>query len=49
VQYVSLTLKSNSGLWEEFQFSNSERLIRFLNSLGTFENSFGKNAAGAKA
>jgi len=26
--YATLSLKSDSGLWEEFQFSNPERLSR---------------------
>lgn len=45
--YGSLSLKSESGLWEEFQFSNPERLMRFLNSLNVFESSFGKDSAKA--
>ena len=45
--YACLTLKSESGLWEEFQFSNPERLVRFLESFNRFENSFGKNGANA--
>jgi hypothetical protein len=39
--YALLTLKSEKGLWEEFQFSNPERLVRFLNSFNTFVGSFG--------
>ena len=44
-QYASLTFKSDSGLWEEFQFSNPERLVRFLASFKAFESSFGEKAA----
>jgi len=40
VLYASLTLKSESGLWEEFQFSNPERLQRFLGELQAFVSSF---------
>jgi hypothetical protein len=47
--YACLTLKSHSGLWEEFQFSNPERLVRFLESFNAFENSFGKEGASAAA
>ena len=38
--YASLTLKSDSGLWEEFQFSNPERLARFLAAWDVFVSSF---------
>jgi hypothetical protein len=48
-QYGCVTFKSASGLWEEFQFSNPERLIRFLNSFNAFVASFGSGAAAAKA
>lgn len=47
VLYACLTLKSQNGLWEEFQFSNPERLVRFLESFNAFENSFGKRAGSA--
>ncbi len=40
VLYASLTLKTESGLWEEFQFSNAERLERFLRAWNTFVSSF---------
>ena len=40
VLYASLTLKSESGLWEEFQFSNPERLVRFLAAWSAFVLSF---------
>lgn len=38
--YGGLSMKSNSGLWEEFQFSDPERLKRFLEALNRFESSF---------
>lgn len=38
--YASLTLKSDSGLWEEFQFSNPDRLVRFLKTFNAFVSSF---------
>jgi hypothetical protein len=40
VLYASLTLKSESGLWEEFQFSNPERMERFLQAWNAFVSSF---------
>jgi hypothetical protein len=40
VAYASLSLKSNSGLWEEFQFSNVERVAQFLLSWNKFVGSF---------
>ena len=45
--YACLTLKSESGLWEEFQFSNPERLVQFLEAFNAFVNSFGKEGANA--
>jgi hypothetical protein len=39
VLYASLTLKSESGLWEEFQFSCPERLERFLRAFNEFVSS----------
>lgn len=39
-QYGSVTLKSDNGLWEEFEFSNPQRLVNFLNALNTFTASF---------
>lgn len=45
VLYGALTLKSASGLWEEFHFSNGERMTRFLLSFNTFVASFVKGAA----
>jgi hypothetical protein len=41
VAYASLSLKSDTGLWEEFQFSNPERLARFLLAWNSFVASFG--------
>jgi hypothetical protein len=38
--YGSLSMKSDQGLWEEFQFSDPERLKRFLETLDKFESSF---------
>ncbi len=40
VAYAHLKLKSESGLWEEFQFSNVERAAQFATALGEFEKSF---------
>jgi hypothetical protein len=40
VLYAHLTLKSESGLWEEFQFSNPERLDAFLAAWNAFVSSF---------
>lgn len=39
-QYAQVTLKSDNGLWEEFQFSNPERVIKFLNAMNAFTSSF---------
>ena len=36
-----LTLKSPSGLWKEFQFTNPERLQKFLEAFNAFVISFG--------
>jgi len=46
--YGAVTFKSATGLWEEFQFSNPQRLVRFLNSFNAFVASFG-NAAASRA
>jgi len=40
VQYGHLTLKSTSGLWEEFHFSNLDRMVKCLNALNAFTGSF---------
>jgi Protein of unknown function (DUF4236) len=47
VLYASLTLKSSTGLWEEFQFSNPERLQQFLQTWNGFVLSFGVNRSPA--
>jgi len=39
-RYGAFKLKSENGLWEEFQFSNVERLLNFANALNTFTASF---------
>src|SRR5258708_17391395 len=39
-QYGLVTLKSDNGLWEEFHFSNPQRLLNFLNALNAFTSSF---------
>jgi hypothetical protein len=44
-QYGYAILRSAGGLWEEFQFSNPERLSPFLNSMNAFVASFSKSAA----
>ncbi len=41
--YGSWTLKSDTGLWEQFQFSNPERLQRFANAMNAFIASFDGN------
>lgn len=40
VQYGQVTLRSNTGLWEEFQFSNPQRLVSFVSAFNTFTASF---------
>jgi hypothetical protein len=39
-QYGHLTLKSDSGLWEEFHFSNLDRMVKCLTALNAFTGSF---------
>lgn len=39
-RYGALALKSNYGLWEEFQFSNVQKLVNFANALNSFTASF---------
>jgi hypothetical protein len=39
-RYGHLTLKSTSGLWEEFQFSNLDRMVKCLTALNAFTTSF---------
>jgi len=48
-RYGELTLKSGTGLWEEFQFSNSDKLTRFMNSLNAFAVSFASSDHAANA
>lgn len=45
-QYGSVSLKSDSGLWEEFQFSNLQKLLNFLNALNAFTASFASTTHG---
>jgi hypothetical protein len=40
VQYGQLVLKSNQGLWEEFMFSNFDKVVNWLNALKAFCASF---------
>jgi hypothetical protein len=40
VRYMELTLKSTSGLWEEFQFSDPARPERFVRAWNAFVTSF---------
>jgi hypothetical protein len=47
--YGEITFRSESGLWEEFQFSNPDRLQQFLSSMNAFVSSFDKSAASATA
>ncbi|HZQ17075.1 MAG TPA: DUF4236 domain-containing protein [Terriglobales bacterium] len=44
VAYGSLSLKSTTGLWEEFQFSSPEKLTRFLHAYNAFVTSFGDHS-----
>jgi hypothetical protein len=39
-QYGLVTLKSQNGLWEEFHFSNPQKMLNFLNALNAFTASF---------
>ena len=39
-EYGTVTLKSDNGLWEEFEFSNPQRLENFLNTWNAFAASF---------
>jgi hypothetical protein len=47
VAYAFLTLKSEGGLWEEFHFSNPERLVQFLKAFNVFVSSFPKSITSA--
>jgi hypothetical protein len=40
VEYGALVLRSNNGLWEEFQFSNLGKMVNWLNALKAFGASF---------
>ena len=48
-QYGCVTFKSKTGLWEEFQFSNPERLSNFLTVLNSFGRSFDAHSVPAAA
>ena len=39
-RYGALSLRSEHGLWEEFQFSNVQKLVNFANALNAFTSSF---------
>jgi hypothetical protein len=43
-QYGAVALKSENGLWEEFQFSNLQKLMNFTSALNTFTTSFARVA-----
>ena len=43
--YCDLIFKSPSGLWEEFQFSNPDRVDRFLKAWNSFVASFASQSA----
>jgi len=49
VLYASITLRSDTGLWEEFQFSSPERLQRFLEAWDKFVASFGMFGQGVNS
>jgi hypothetical protein len=40
VRYGLLTLKSSGGLWEEFQFSRVDQMVKWLNAVNAFAASF---------
>jgi hypothetical protein len=40
MKYGDLVLRSSNGLWEEFYFSNVDRLLKWLNALNAFTASF---------
>jgi hypothetical protein len=48
VRYIELTLKSTSGLWEAFQFSDPARLERFAKAWNAFVTSFESSTLGDK-
>jgi len=45
-RYGCLALKSEHGLWEEFHFSNVEKLVNFANALNAFTSSYERVANG---
>ena len=47
VLYGGLSLKSTTGLWEEFHVSNPERLLKFVSSFDAFVASFGMSESAA--
>jgi hypothetical protein len=44
VSYGLLSLKSDSGLWEEFHFSSPDRLDQFVRAWKAFVSSFGSQS-----
>lgn len=40
VEYIALVLRSDSGLWEEFHFSNPDKMYSLIGSLKVFTSSF---------
>jgi len=42
--YGSMALKSDNGLWEEFHFSNLDKMVNFLSTLKAFTTSFARVA-----
>jgi hypothetical protein len=44
VEYGALVLKSDTGLWEEFQISNVQRVLRFSEAFKAFVRSFSKQS-----
>lgn len=40
VRYGSLKLTSDTGLWEEFQFSNVDRMVNWVKALNSFRDSY---------
>lgn len=45
VRYGALKLTSNTGLWEEFQFSSVERMVNWVDLLNAFKSSYAAVAA----
>lgn len=39
-QYGLVTFRGNTGLWEEFHFSNPQKMLNFVNALNAFTSSF---------